>query len=505
MPVPLPTVTFMMRWLVSMEAAEPKRYSRLVKQFWNYVYNASYQLLVIAAALVTTPYLARSLGPGALGVYGYIVSVASILQTLALLSLYTYGSRQVAYSRDSASEVNQVFWELMAIRCLLGVVVSVAYWGIALITPYTQLFLIYYPWMLANILDVTWFFIGFEDMKVVVLKNVAVKIACVLSIFCFVRNENGLVTYLMIMSVFTFLGNVSVYPQLQRYVGKPDINQGFMRLHLSNAVKLFIPEVTSNLTHRINHITMGHVLDTADDIAFFDQGEKIINIPSSLVTAMNSVVMPRMANDHARQKDNSVEDYAVAVGSAELMVAIPLAVGVASVADRLVPWFFGPGFERAIPVIQIMSPLIVIDSLIGIVGAQYLTATNKTTVLNQSNGLGLCMNIVLNMLLVPMAGCIGAVLSTVFARLAILAYQVLVTLNGLTYSSIARSALRYSAASLVMMAVVLFAGQLVENDLVCTVVQVPIGCLTYLALLIAGRDPVLQTLYGVLARDKVAS
>ena len=488
-----------------MGATGAKRYSRLVKQFWNYVYNASYQLLVIAAALVTTPYLARSLGPGALGVYGYVVSVASILQTLALLSLYTYGSRQVAYSRDSAAEVNRVFWELMTIRCLLGVIVSAVYWGVALFTPYTQLFLLYYPWILANILDVTWFFIGFEDMKVVVLKNVAVKIACVLSIFAFVRSENGLVKYLMIMSVFTFLGNVSVYPQLRRYVGKPDLNPGFTSRHLSNAVKLFIPEVTSNLTHRINHITMGHVLATADDIAFFDQGEKIINIPSSLVTAMNSVVMPRMANDHVRLKDSSVEEYAMAVGSAELMVAIPLAVGVASVAGRLVPWFFGPGFERAIPVIQLMSPLIVIDSLIGIVGAQYLTATDKTTVLNRSNGLGLCVNIVLNILLVPIAGCIGAVLSTVFARLVILAYQVFVTLNGLSYNRIARSALRYASASLVMMAAVMLVGQSVENDIVCTVVQVLVGCVVYPALLIACGDPILRALYGMLVQEKAVS
>lgn len=469
------------------------------------MYNASYQLLVIAAALVTTPYLARSLGPGALGIYGYVVSVASILQTLALLSLYTYGSRQVAYSRDSATEVNRVFWELMVLRCAIGVLISLIYCCMAQFTPYTRQFLIYYPWVLANILDVTWFFIGYEDMKVVVLKNVAVKTACVLSIFVFVKDQGGLVTYLLIMSVYTFLGNVSVYPQLKRYLGKPDLGPGFVWRHLSNALKLFIPEVTSNLTHRINHITMGQVLDVEDDIAFFDQGEKIINIPSSLVTAMNSVVMPRIANEHVHRKDNSVEDYVASVGSAELMVAIPLAAGVASVASRLVPWFFGPGFERAIPVIQIMSPLIVIDSLIGTVGAQYLTATDNTTVLNWTNGLGLLVNIVLNILLIPTAGCIGAVLSTVLSRFVILFCQMAVTFNRLDYGRIARSAFRYAAASLVMAAAVVFVGTFVENGIACTTVQVLVGCITYAALLMVCGDPILKMLLRVLVRGEAAS
>ena len=487
-----------------MGSAGTKHNTHGLKQFWNYVFNASYQLLVILAALVTTPFLARNLGSGALGIYGYVVSIATIVQTLALLSLYTYGSRQIAYCRDSAAKVNIVFWELMALRCLLGLAGSAVYICIAMLTPYTSLFMIYYPWVLANIVDVTWLFIGYEDMKVVVLKNVAVKIACVLSIFTFVKHD-GLVVYLLIMSTYTLLGNISVYPQLKKYVAKPEIGPNFARRHLSGTLRLFVPEVTSTLTHRINHITMGQVFDAKDEIAFFDQGEKIINIPSSLVTAMNSVVMPRIAHEYASRKNQSVEDYVVWVGSAALMVAFPLSFGIAAIAERIVPWFFGPGFERAIPVIQIMSPVIVVDSLIGTVGAQYLTATNNTPVLNASNGTGLCVNIVMNMLLIPIAGCIGAVLSTVLARLTILVFQVIATFKTLAYERIVRSAIRYAAASSVMAIAIALAGNLVSNNMACTVIQILSGCITYALLLYICGDPILWALLSMLTKKGEAS
>ena len=484
-----------------MRAIMQKHRSSIHKQFWNYVFNASYQLLIMAAALVTTPFLARNLGPSDLGIYGYVVSVSAIAHTVTLVSLYTYGSRQIAYCRDSASEVNRVFWELMILRCLLCALESVVYLYVANRTPYVRLFLIYYPWILANALDVTWLFIGFEDMKTVVLKNVAVKVACVLSIFAFVKGNDGLVSYLLIMSSYTLIGNIAVYPQLRQYVSKPDFGSGFLRRHLLGAMKLFIPEVTPTLTHRINHVTMGQVLDSKDDIAFFDQGEKIVNIPSSLVTAMNSVVMPRIANEHARHQNRSIEDYVVWVGSAALMVAIPLSAGVASIADRLVPWFFGPGFERAIDVIRFLSPVIVIDSLIGTVGSQYLTATDRTLALNWSNGIGLLVNVLLNLSLVPMAGCVGAVVSTVVARLAILISQVVVTIDKLSYGRIALSMIRYSAASLAMAAVILLVGRLVVNDITCTIIQIACGCVSYTLLLYMCADPILKALLTVFARE----
>ena len=63
----------------------------------NYVYNVAYQILVLIVPIVTAPYLARVLGADNLGIYSYVNSSGNIITTIALLGIYSYGNRQIAY------------------------------------------------------------------------------------------------------------------------------------------------------------------------------------------------------------------------------------------------------------------------------------------------------------------------------------------------------------------------------------------------------------------------
>ena len=80
--------------------------NRIVK---NYIYNLGYQVFVIIVPLITTPYLARVLHSNNLGIYSYVTSCASIINTVGLLGLYNYGNRQVAYIRDKPTLLNKTF------------------------------------------------------------------------------------------------------------------------------------------------------------------------------------------------------------------------------------------------------------------------------------------------------------------------------------------------------------------------------------------------------------
>lgn len=59
-----------------------------------------YQVFLVIVPLITAPYLAKTLGPKALGTYSYICSVSSIITNLGLIGLNNYGAREVAYSRS---------------------------------------------------------------------------------------------------------------------------------------------------------------------------------------------------------------------------------------------------------------------------------------------------------------------------------------------------------------------------------------------------------------------
>ena len=108
--------------------------SKLVK---NYIYNLSYQIFVIIVPLITMPYLARVLRADNIGIYSYVTSCASIINTVGLLGLYNYGNRQIAYTRDNKETLNNTFNELMSIRIILCTIATILYIVWALLSEYT--------------------------------------------------------------------------------------------------------------------------------------------------------------------------------------------------------------------------------------------------------------------------------------------------------------------------------------------------------------------------------
>lgn len=132
----------------------------------NYLYNVMYNILVLIAPLVTAPYLARILGAEQLGIYSYVNSATSIIISISIIGLYSYGSRQIAYVRDEREKVSQEFWNLMGLRVCLCIFGTIIYFVYAKQTAYFMYFRFYYLYYLGNAMDCTWLFSGTEDMKI---------------------------------------------------------------------------------------------------------------------------------------------------------------------------------------------------------------------------------------------------------------------------------------------------------------------------------------------------
>lgn len=87
----------------------------------NYIYNFIYQIVVLLIPIFLSPYLAQTLGPKNLGIYGYIYSVCNIISTISLIGSYNFGIRQIAYYRDNIKQFTSFFWELFLVKINFGV------------------------------------------------------------------------------------------------------------------------------------------------------------------------------------------------------------------------------------------------------------------------------------------------------------------------------------------------------------------------------------------------
>lgn len=66
----------------------------------NYIYNTCYQILVLVAPLVTTPYISRVLGASGIGIYNYAQSIATYFIYVGAVGTTIYGQREIAYAQN---------------------------------------------------------------------------------------------------------------------------------------------------------------------------------------------------------------------------------------------------------------------------------------------------------------------------------------------------------------------------------------------------------------------
>ena len=94
----------------------------------NYIYNLTYQILVMIVPLITTPYLSRVLGAEAIGIYSYTLSITTYFILFGSLGVAMYGQREIAYVQEDKEKRSKVFYEILLMRFItLGISMIIFY------------------------------------------------------------------------------------------------------------------------------------------------------------------------------------------------------------------------------------------------------------------------------------------------------------------------------------------------------------------------------------------
>ena len=178
----------------------------------NYMYNMAYQILILITPLITTPYVSRTLGAGPIGRYSYTQSIVTYFILVGTVGIAMYGEREIAYMQDDDERRSKTFWEIIILRAIT-VSIALAVFCAVFVTHGKNrlLYAIQIVDIVANMLDISWFFQGMEDFKRIVMRNMLVKIVCVAMIFIFVKQPSDLPLYVVCYSLSLLLGNISLW------------------------------------------------------------------------------------------------------------------------------------------------------------------------------------------------------------------------------------------------------------------------------------------------------
>ena len=381
----------------------------------------------------------------------------------------------------------------MTLRLLMGIVGSIIYFSLFASGKYGVYFILFFPYYLSNVFDCSWIYVGLENMLPCVLKNSIAKLVTVFGIFAFVKNESDIGIYIALVACSSLFANLSVYTQLKGIIKKPSIRKKMVLKHLSGSIVLFLPQLASLLYLQMDKAMIEWLTGATNELSFYDQAEKIIVIALSCVTALSTVMMPRIAIEFKKGNKETVERYINLAGKYSMTLACPMAFGIACISLQLVPWYLGRDYLPTAYAMIIISPIVIGNSLIAVSGKQFLTATNKMLALTLANSLAAVANLLFNLFLIPKYGFIGAAIATDVACLMNVIIQYYYMGKEIKISSIFINMVRYVFFAMIMSVIILLCTRfvLINPTIWTTITQILIGIVVYGACLFVSKDPIL--------------
>lgn len=390
----------------------------------NFLWNSSYQLLLIIAPLVTIPYVSRVLGAAQVGVYSYTYSIANYFVLFATLGMAQYGVRLVAQAGDDRAERSKRFWSAWAAQLCVAVPIFVVYIVYGLINPAggRLVALLWGLWVLSASLDVSWLFFGVEEFKTPTIRNFITKVGGIVIILSFCKDQGDLWAYVLGISGAYFANALMLLPFIRRYVDFVRPKWVDIRVHFAPNMHLFAPVIAVSLYMSFDKILLGSI-SGMEQAGYYEYADKIARMPLAIVTALCTVLLPHMTAKLAAGERNSAIGILGKTIWLVLAAAIGVAFGIAAISPELVPVFLGNGYEPCVFIIPMVAVALPFISASNVIGINYMLPTCMDKLYTRSVWVGAVTNVVLCLLLLHPFGAFGAAIATVLTEVSVLAVQ----------------------------------------------------------------------------------
>ncbi|MBC2171346.1 oligosaccharide flippase family protein [Listeria booriae] len=463
----------------------------------NYLYVLFYQFIIVVTPLFTTPYVSRVLGATNIGIDAYANSVVQIFLVFILLNVGVYGRKQIAEA-ENRHALKTTFAGIYLMQCLCGLLVSSVYvvfvW---MVGSYQLIFIIYGLMLLAYALDISWFFIGREQVKRIMMRNTVVRLLSIACIFLFVNDASDLWLYVLINSAALLIGQLVTWSALFADLGKIHFSFRAMKKHVAPMLLLSVIPCVSLLYTAVNKVILGNVAG-ATEVGYYNQAFKLYTICMGFVSALSTVIVPRMAM-HFKKGDQAKFRQFVNFSIRYVSIStIPLTFGLIGIATTFVPLFLGAAFAPATHNVMLFAPCLFLAGVADILGLQILLITNQSKKYTLSIIIGSIVSFATNIFVVAAWGSEGTVFSFFIANLVIVALQLYFARKHYEFRYFLKIVAKYTFFSIIMLFAMLGIKYLLQgqSDILILAYQLITGVYVYLLCLFLSKDPLLfQILY----------
>lgn len=415
----------------------------------NFMYNACYQLLIIAIPLITTPYLSRVLGAENIGVYSYSYAIATYFTLFIMLGLNNYGNRTIAMVREDPNMLSQTFWSIYFMQLLSGAIVICAYIIYALFYSNNIITWILLIYLISAAMDINWLFFGLEQFKITVTRNTIIKLITSASIFLFVKDRSDVYKYTLISVFGTLISQFVLWMYVPKFIYKKNVYRINVLEHIKPNLILFIPVMAISLYKYMDKIMLG-ILSSMQEVGYYEYSERVVQVPMALINSLGTVMLPRMSNLSIKGKSEIIQKYIFYSIIGVMSVSSIVCFGIMGVSDLFIPLFLGKEYDSCILLFKILLSSCFFLAFANVIRTQFLIPQTKEKIYIISIFTGAIVNLVLNLLLISKLGAYGVAFATFVAEAAVCISQAFMIRKELDIKRMIKNSLPFMTSGLLM-------------------------------------------------------
>lgn len=444
----------------------------------NFIYNVIYQIFIYIIPLISVPYVSRKLGVDNIGIYSYTYSIVYYFMLAAMLGINNYGTREIAKCKDNIEKRSRLFCSLYLMQIILNLVMLVLYMiAIVVLNNYKKIMIIQTIYLISVMFDINWLFFGMEKFKITISRNVIIKILSLCLIFVFVRNECDLWKYTIIMALSTLVSQLYLFIYLKKYISIKKVSLKDAFSHLKKCIVLFIPVIAYSIYRVMDKTMIGAIVSTKE-LGFYENAEKIINIPISFITALGTVMLPYMS----KSSDGTAKEYNEKIFKTfklAFCLIIPMVFGLIVVGEDFSNVFFGKAFYKTGNLIRLLSISIIFTTVANVVRTNYLIPKEMDRIYVASTVTGAIFNLVFNLILIPRIGAYGAAVGTIIAEFSVMMYQLFFIKKEVNLLKVFGIFATFFAKGIIMALIIICVGACIKNEVIRLIVQVIVAIIIY--------------------------
>ena len=221
----------------------------------------------------------------------------------------------------------------------------------------------------------------------------------------------ALIGHVLALALAACLGGVYLYRELAAYEVADRAEDGLGGRILRYSVPIVFTRGSDMLDKQVDTILVGFFLTPAA-VGYYVVSKQVVTFVQAPAAALGFTVSPTFGNRKAA--DELVEAARVYESTLVyvLLLYLPAAAGIAIVAEPAIEYTFGPRFLGAVPVLQILACFVVLQAAMNVTSSA-LDFLGRARTRAIARGVTAVGNVVLNVLLIPEFGVVGAAVATV--------------------------------------------------------------------------------------------